>query len=48
MLHIYYGLKSDKLKWISRSFKQNQVFPVLMVQMIFPQIQQASGPISER
>ena len=41
---IYYGFKSDNLKWISSSFRQNQVFPILMARMIFSQIQQAPGP----
>ena len=31
------------LKWWSSSFRLHQVFPTLMVQMIFSQIQQASG-----
>ena len=32
------------LKWWSGSFRLHQVFPILMVQMFFPQIQQAPGP----
>ena len=33
--NIYYGLKSDNLKWRSSSFEQIQVFPILVAQMIF-------------
>ena len=32
------------LKWCSSSFKLHQIFPSLMVQMFFPQIQQSLGP----
>ena len=32
------------LKWCSNSFRLYQVFPILMVQMLFSQIQQAPGP----
>ena len=32
------------LKWWSCSFELHQVFPTLMVQMIFSQIQMAPGP----
>ena len=32
------------LKWISSSFRPNLIFPILMAQMKFSQIQQASGP----
>ena len=32
------------LKLWSSSFRLNQVFPILMIQMLFPQIQQAPGP----
>ena len=38
---IYYDYKSNNLKWISSSFRLNLVFPILMAQMIFSQIQQA-------
>ena len=32
------------LKWWSSSFRPYQIFPIFMVQMFFPQIQQAPGP----
>ena len=42
---VYYnGFKSDNLKLRSSSFTVNLVFPILMAQIIFSQIQQAPGP----
>ena len=32
------------LKWWCSSFRLHQIFPILMVQMLFPQIQQAHSP----
>ena len=33
-----------RLKWWSGSFRLHQVFPILMDQMLFSQIQSAPGP----
>ena len=41
---IYYGFKSDNLKWRSSSFRPNLIFSILMAQMVISQIQQAPGP----
>ena len=43
-LIIYYGFKTDNLKLSSSFFRQNLVFPILVAQMTFSQIQQALGP----
>ena len=34
----------NPLKWHSSSFRRHRMFPILMVQMFFSQIQQAPGP----
>ena len=44
MLQLYTAMVLINLKWRSSSFRLHQVFPTLMVQMIFFQIQQAPGP----
>ena len=31
-------------KWRSSSFRLHQIFPIVMIQMFFPQTQQAPGP----
>ena len=37
-------ISSMLFNWQSSYFRLQQIFPILMIQMLFPQIQQAPGP----